>query len=635
MRLRHMLVDDIALRQGYIRIVAKSALLTLLCLWAPLAFAVPPGYDNSAPLQRITPPDSAPYGVFEQAAKVNAAALDTTYALCIQKIFQFAPFAGTDCWGWTDPADNVDYAFMGIDTGVVCVDATNLRVVDTVLGPTEGCGAARWRDFKNYGHYLYAVSECFGYREGLIVIDLQYLPDSLHFVTAFSGLSDVSCHNLSIDTVKGYAYLVNSTYTGFRIISLANPAIPSEVTTVGTPNLHDVFAHNDTCWAAEGSAHSFSVWNMASKASPELIARVQIPTNGYVHNIWPSGDRRHVGTTEETAGRTVKVWNTEDLQNILLAGEYVTPNGVAHNTHFVGDTMFISNYESGLRVVEISGDPAAPREIAGFDTWPTNNPEFNGCWGAYPFSANGYVYASNRDGKFYIFQPKTFLYADTIIADSGYGAPGSDVSVDVVLKNDFDVRRLIIPFSWAGPFGLTFDSATVAGLRTASFGSVQIVTYDPFNSQGSYELISSTNGSVPDLAPGKGPVLRLWFSIPPSASGSGNLVTLANISGAQPSVSNSCGVLSFPDTVAGAVVFCPPTCASCCDLAGDTDHDGGANIGDVTFTIAYIFAGGAAPFCNDEMDADGNNSRDIGDATYLIAYIFSAGSAPICGSTGI
>lgn len=71
--------------------------------------------------------------------------------------------------------------------------------------------------------------------------------------------------------------------------------------------------------------------------------------------------------------------------------------------------------------------------------------------------------------------------------------------------------------------------------------------------------------------------------------------------------------------------------SGCCDVAGDADNGGDVNIGDVTFLIAYIFSGGAAPVCTREADADAGGDISIGDAVYLIAYIFQGGPAPICG----
>lgn len=70
--------------------------------------------------------------------------------------------------------------------------------------------------------------------------------------------------------------------------------------------------------------------------------------------------------------------------------------------------------------------------------------------------------------------------------------------------------------------------------------------------------------------------------------------------------------------------------ASCCDVAGDANADGGVNIGDAVFLINHIFSGGAAPECADEGDANSDGGINIGDAVYLITYIFKGGDAPTC-----
>lgn len=68
----------------------------------------------------------------------------------------------------------------------------------------------------------------------------------------------------------------------------------------------------------------------------------------------------------------------------------------------------------------------------------------------------------------------------------------------------------------------------------------------------------------------------------------------------------------------------------CCDVAGDANHDGATNIGDVTHLIAHIFSGGSEPVCAGEGDANGSGSTNIADVTHLIAWIFSGGTSPVC-----
>ena len=76
---------------------------------------------------------------------------------------------------------------------------------------------------------------------------------------------------------------------------------------VGTPDIHDVYARNDTVYVAEGTNGTFSIWDVSDKYDPVLLTRVSIPNSGYVHNIWPTDDGKYAMTTEETVNKTIKI----------------------------------------------------------------------------------------------------------------------------------------------------------------------------------------------------------------------------------------------------------------------------------------------------------------------------------------
>ena len=122
---------------------------------------------------------------------------------------------------------------MGIDTGLVFVDATNMQVIDTVLGPTTNCGGVRWRDMATVGNICYAVSECTETNQGLQIIDMSFLPDSVHFIKSIStGFGVVKSHNLSIDSVAGFLYVegvhaLNAQIFIFNIVRVRNLTVMS------------------------------------------------------------------------------------------------------------------------------------------------------------------------------------------------------------------------------------------------------------------------------------------------------------------------------------------------------------------------------------------------------------------------
>ena len=98
----------------------------------------------------------------------------------------------------------------------------------------------------------------------------------------------------------------------------------------------------------------------------------------------------------------MKIWDIQDLDNINLSGEYLGENNLAHNVHVKDDFLYLSHYTTGIKIIDIF-NPEDPIEVAAYDTYPQN--DFNGffgCWGAYPFTDNGYVYASDMQNGLYI-----------------------------------------------------------------------------------------------------------------------------------------------------------------------------------------------------------------------------------------
>lgn len=313
----------------------------------------------------------------------------------------FGDVGSSDCWGW-EAADGTEYAIVGNVDNVAFVRASDGLKCDSVAGAENNDGYYH-RDMVTYGNYCYAVSEMFGTNQGLMIFDLSPLPDSVRFVGAWdNGGSIIRSHNIDIDSASGHLYIEGDGNGGIDIVSIANPEMPTAVGFIPVPGIHDMFARNDTVWVAEGSAAAFSVWDCQDKGNPTRLGRVTNAQFGYCHNIWPSENGRYFVTTEETVNKTVKIWDAADMNNITVVGNYLGGNNLAHNVHVMGDLIFISHYTSGVTVVDMS-NPAQPIEIAAYDTYPQNDVgDFYGCWGAFPYTSSGRVYASNFEGKLFI-----------------------------------------------------------------------------------------------------------------------------------------------------------------------------------------------------------------------------------------
>ncbi|MBD3217852.1 MAG: hypothetical protein GF310_06195 [candidate division Zixibacteria bacterium] len=69
---------------------------------------------------------------------------------------------------------------------------------------------------------------------------------------------------------------------------------------------------------------------------------------------------------------------------------------------------------------------------------------------------------------------------------------------------------------------------------------------------------------------------------------------------------------------------------SCCDVPGDANDDGSANVSDAVYIINYVFIGGPVPACHEKGDANCDASINVSDAVWIINYVFIGGRPPCC-----
>lgn len=67
----------------------------------------------------------------------------------------------------------------------------------------------------------------------------------------------------------------------------------------------------------------------------------------------------------------------------------------------------------------------------------------------------------------------------------------------------------------------------------------------------------------------------------------------------------------------------------CCVLRGNVEGSGTVNIADLTYLVAWLFAGGSSPPCRAEADVNDDGNINIADLTYLVTYLFGGGPAPV------
>ncbi len=305
-------------------------------------------------------------------------------------------------WGYVAP-DNREYAILGCPLGTAFIDITDSANIHEV-GFVTGLSSA-WREFKTYSHYAYIVSEATNSK--LQIVDLQYLPDSVHLVKVWGYTGYTKTH--SISQSGHYLYLNGGNATpngGVTVLDVSDPENPVKMGQWSTYYVHDCRVVDDTIYAANIEDERVSIINATNKSTLSTVTTfVNLPGSG-PHNTALTKNKKRLFVTDEigTAPFLLKVWNIEDKNNI----SYITnwqPTGITtsiiHNIETYDNFAVIAHYSAGIRVVNIS-NPDVPTEVAWYDTYPTNNGQsYNGCWGVYKFPS-GKIAASDRQTGLYV-----------------------------------------------------------------------------------------------------------------------------------------------------------------------------------------------------------------------------------------
>lgn len=329
-------------------------------------------------------------------------------------------------WGYE--ANGREYALIGSTPGVYFIDITNPQnpvKADFVAGRR---GACIWREIKTYSHYAYLISDDQS-PNSFQIVDLQYLPDSVHVVADYTTLFE-RAHTLFVDGNKLYVGLVRggqfASNQSMAVFSLNNPEMPSFLRSINDdyPSLlpgnqvHDMFVRNDTVYASCGYDGLFIFkYDSAANQFQLINSLTSYPSQGYNHSSALADNGSLVFMDEVPSGLPIKVLDVNDLQNLTVTSTFSSnPIVTPHNPFIIGNMCYVAYYLDGLQVYDIS-DPYNPTRTAYFDTHfqePLGGPypslAYQGAWGAYPFFSSGNIAVSDmQNGLFVLNQTSSGL----------------------------------------------------------------------------------------------------------------------------------------------------------------------------------------------------------------------------------
>jgi len=329
----------------------------------------------------------------------------------------------SDIMGYHDSVTNKEYAILFGNDSLYFFDITvptMTKLVATIDGySTKSIN----RDAEIYQHYAYCVSERSSSLGGLQILDLQYLPDSVHEVYRSDALT-VQAHTIFIEEARKRMYIPqNSTKMGFSaldIFSLNNPENPTKLASLQVPTndlgepqfakVHEMYSRNDTVYLScyDNGLYIMDLTNLNSQKLLGVIANY--PQRGTNHSSWLNEKGNMLMFTDENQGSPIKLFDISDISNprqIVYFNSH--PNALPHNAYWKNNMAVVSAYEDGVYMYDLT-DVTNPKVHAFYDTYPLNADGvyngFHGCWGVWPYLPSGNIIASDISEGLFVMKPK-------------------------------------------------------------------------------------------------------------------------------------------------------------------------------------------------------------------------------------
>jgi len=334
------------------------------------------------------------------------------------------------CWSYIAP-DGSEFALIGAKTGTAVYpidDPGNLTELGFIPGPVTN-----WREITTIGHHAFVVTDIQGADHGMQVIDLSYLPDSLHLVTNYTETFTTGhIVQKAIDSDEPFVYVMGtSTTQGAHILDISDPSSPVEVG-VYAPGyyIHDAHIRGNLLFAMAFYETAVDIVDISDKTNPVLVGKIGYEGKN-THSASTTEDGKYLILADESDGYPARIFNIEDIENPVEVAQYTANSAsLVHNPYIRGGYCFISHNTEGLRVLDIA-DPEVPVEVGHYDTWPGPSGGFNGLWSACPYFPSGKIIGANRTDGLYIwtFNETKAARIYGIVKDSASNSPLFNVAV--------------------------------------------------------------------------------------------------------------------------------------------------------------------------------------------------------------
>ncbi|MBS1791717.1 MAG: hypothetical protein JST85_28675 [Acidobacteria bacterium] len=505
------------------------------------------------------------------------------------------PFDGdnryADVWG----EGNFAYVGSYSGNGLMIIDISN-PAAPKLAGnyvPAEG---GRFQDVIVSNGIGYFSSES---RGGVHIVDVRNPanPVLLSQITQDkNGFPNV--HELFV--ADGVLYEADSRTTVVKVFDVRNPQNPvfvRDIQTTDTRFIHAIVCVNGRLFTSgwSGKTDIYDVRNVLS-APPPLLGSIDSGTNS--HASWPSNDGKLLASARETQDGDIRLFDISNPANpIPLASITAQSLGLnafsAHNPYIIGNLLFVSWYQAGLVVIDIT-NPSQPKLVGNYDTYPGAVNGFDGCWGAFPFLGLDRVLLSDLDGGLIIVDATAAQVGPRTVSAASYSfsaIAGKSIAASFgtnLANTTLGATTSLLPTSLGGASVAVLDFKGVERLSPLFFVSPNQINFEiPAGTAPGPALLKFTNGA--QTVTGTTIVSPSAISIfTANASGSGPAAALDafTFAGAPFNATQSNGQ---PNIIA---VFCTGLGEDATDIDGNVAASVLATIDDQPVTVSYA---GRAP----------------------------------------
>ncbi|CAN5880619.1 hypothetical protein BH11MYX3_BH11MYX3_15090 [soil metagenome] len=229
----------------------------------------------------------------------------------------------------------------------------------------------------------------------------------------------VEAHTLFTETRGGKIYAYFGAYDGkCPVFDVSNPEAPLRLGTYDSMGtiVHDLMIDNGIAYlnAWEEGLH---VVDYTNPSQPVLIGKWRQTPTHTSHSSWAftAGGRKLALHGEEAYGAHLDVVDVDPASSTFMTsvGQFKTREWVSiHNVMVVGGRAYMSYYQDGVRVLDVS-DPTKPKQLGYYNTWDpqaayTSSGFFEGAVGIDVDLARKLVFIADSPRGLIILRDETF-----------------------------------------------------------------------------------------------------------------------------------------------------------------------------------------------------------------------------------